>query len=54
MNFNHVELKWSQFGVKAINMDLKIIPHINVTQSPNEIRQVTRFNSIKLQQKEKK
>lgn len=53
MNFNRVELKWSQFGVKAINMDLKIIPHINVTQSPNEIRQVTRFNSIKLRQNEK-
>lgn len=41
MNFNRVELKWSQFGVKAINMDFKIIPHVNVTYSPKEVRQVT-------------
>lgn len=34
-------------------MDFKIIPHINVTHSPNEIRRGTHFNSIKLQQKEK-
>lgn len=53
MNFNRVELKWSQFGVKAINMDFKIIPHINVTHSPSEIRRVTHLNSIKLQKKEK-
>lgn len=41
MNFNRVELKWSQFGVKAINMDFKIIPHVNVTYSPKQVRQVT-------------
>lgn len=41
MKSNRIELKWSQFGVKAITMDFKIIPHVNVTYRPKEIRQVT-------------
>lgn len=41
MNFNRVELKWSQSGVKAINMEFKRILHVNVTYRPKEVRQVT-------------
>lgn len=41
MNFNRVEFKWSQVGIKAIKVDFKITPHVNVTYRPKEVRQVT-------------
>ena len=40
-NFNCAELKRPQFEVRAINMDLKIIPHVNGTHRPKEFRQAT-------------
>lgn len=54
--WNHyIELKGSQLGTKAINMDFKIITHANVTYRPKEVRQVrcilTRFANFSIKRK---